>query len=130
MRTSLIFPVMLGGAAMATLVALTPTPAFSFEVLRVKSSQGMEAWLVETPELPVIAMHIAFRHAGSAADPPGRQGLASFGARMLTEGAGELDSSAYQERLSELGATLTFTADRDLLVGRLEAVRDSRDQTF
>ena len=49
---------------------------------------------------------------------------------MLTEGAGELDASAYQERLSELGAALTFAADRDTLVGRLEAVRDSREQTF
>ena len=49
---------------------------------------------------------------------------------MLTEGAGELDASAYQERLSALGASLTFSADRDILVGRLEAVRDSHDQVF
>jgi zinc protease len=130
MRASLIFPVMLGGAAVAALGTLTPTPAISFGILRVKSSQGIEAWLVETPELPVIALHIAFRDAGSVADPPGRQGLAAFGARMLTEGAGELDASTYQERLSELGAALTFTADRDTLVGRLEVTRDSRDQAF
>jgi zinc protease len=130
MRASLILPVMLGGAAVAALGGLTPTPAFSFEIVSVKGSHGMEAWLVETPELPVIALHIAFRDAGSAADPHGRQGLAAFGARMLTEGAGEFDASAYQERLSELGAALTFTADRDAIVGRLEAVRDHRDQTF
>jgi zinc protease len=49
---------------------------------------------------------------------------------MLSEGAGELDASAYEERLSELGAALTFSADRDTLAGRLEAVRDSRDQAF
>jgi zinc protease len=130
MRASLIFPVTLGGAAVAALVALTSTPAASFEILRVQSSRGIKAWLVETPELPVIALYIAFRDAGSAADPPRRQGLAAFGARMLTEGAGELDASAYQERLSELGASLTFSADRDTLVGRLDAVRDYRDQTF
>jgi zinc protease len=130
MRTSPSFPLTFGGAAAATLGALTSAPAASFEILRVKSSQRVEAWLVETPELPVIALHIAFRNAGSAADPLGRQGLAAFGARLLTEGAGELDASAYQERLSELGATLTFTADRDTLVGRLSAVRDSRTQTF
>ena len=72
----------------------------------------------------------AFRDAGAAADPPGQQGLATFGARMLTEGAGDLDASAYQERLSALGAALTFGADRDMLVGRLEAIRDVREQTF
>jgi zinc protease len=131
MRASLIFPVMLGGAAMAAaLVGLTPTSAVSFEIQRVQSSRGIKAWLVETPELPVIALHIAFRDAGSVADPAGRQGLAAFGARLLTEGAGELDATTYQERLSEWGAALTFTADRDTLVGRLEAVRDYRDQTF
>jgi zinc protease len=130
MHASSILPVSLGGAAVAALVAFTAMPAASFEILPVKSSQGIKAWLVEAPELPVIALHIAFRDAGSAADPPGRQGLATFGARMLTEGAGELDASAYQERLSEVGAALTFTAGRDTLVGRLEAVRDYRDQTF
>jgi zinc protease len=130
MRTSLVFPVRLGGAAVAALVGLTATTAAAFEILPLQSSRGIEAWLVETPELPVIALHFAFRDAGSAADPPGRQGLAAFGARLLTEGAGELDAAAYQERLAELGAALTFTVDRDTLGGRLEAVRDSRDQTF
>jgi zinc protease len=112
------------------MMTLIPTPADAFEVLSVKSVHGIEAWLIETPQLPVIALYIAFRNAGAVADPPGRQGLAAFGARMLTEGAGELDASAYQERLSALGASLTFSADRDILVGRLEAVRDSRDQAF
>jgi zinc protease len=130
MRTSLIFPIRLRGAAVAALGALTPTPAIPFEILHTKSSQGVKAWLVETQELPVIALHIAFRDAGSVADPPGRQGLAVFGARMLSEGAGELDASTYQERLSELGAALTFSADRETLVGRLEVGRDYRDQAF
>jgi zinc protease len=130
MCASGIFPVILGGAAVAALGALTPTPAASFQILRVQSSQEIEAWLVETPEFPVIALHIAFRDAGSVADPPARQGLAAFGARMLTEGAGELEADAYQERLSELGAALTFTVDRDTLVGRLEVMRDYRDQAF
>jgi zinc protease len=130
MGPSLLLPVTLRGAAMAAMISLAPTPALSFEVLRVKSAHGIEAWLVEAPELPVIALYIAFREAGAVTDPPGRQGLASFGARLLTEGAGDLDASAYQERLSALGASLTFSADRDVLVGRLEAVRDQRQQTF
>ena len=130
MQPSPILPVAIRGAAMAVLMAVTSPPAFAVEVSSVKSSRGIEAWLIETPELPIIALHIAFRDAGSAADPPGRQGLAAFGARMLTEGAGGLDASAYQERLSELGAALRFGAARDILVGRLEAVRDHRDQTF
>jgi zinc protease len=130
MRPSYSFPEALGGTAVAGPVAMRSTPAASFEIQRVQSSRGLQAWLVEAPELPVIALHFAFRNAGSAADPPGRQGLATFGARMLTEGAGDLDASAYQERLSELGATLTFAADRNTLVGRLEAVRDDLEHTF
>jgi zinc protease len=123
-------PVTLGGAAVPALVAVTSTPAAVFEIQGVKSSRGIKAWLVEAPELPVIALHFAFRNAGSVADPPERQGLATFGARMLTEGAGDLDSSAFAQQLSELGATLTCTADRDILMGRLDAVHEDRDQTF
>jgi zinc protease len=130
MRPSPTFPVSLGGTAVEAMVALTSTPAASFEIQHVKSSRGIRAWLVETPDLPIIALHLAFRDAGSIADPAERQGLAAFGAQMLTEGAGELDASAYQERLSELGATLTFAASRDILLGRLEAVGDDREQTF
>jgi zinc protease len=112
------------------MVALTPAPGASFEILPVQSPQGIQAWLVEMPALPVIALHFAFRKAGSMADPPGRQGLAAFGARLLTEGAGELDAGAYQEHLAELGAALTFTADRDTLMGRLEVTRGPHDQAF
>jgi zinc protease len=127
MRASRLSPIMLGGAVAAAMVALTPTPGASFEILGVQSAWGVQAWLVETPELPVIALHFAFRDAGSAADPPGRQGLATFGARLLTEGAGELDAGAYQEHLAESGAVLTFNADRETLMGRLEVARDTRD---
>jgi zinc protease len=130
MHASLIYPIMFSGAAVAAVIAMAPTSAVSLEILRVMSSRGSKAWLVETPELPVIALDFAFRDAGSAADPPGRQGLAAFGTRMLTEGAGELDARAYQERLSELGAVLMFAADRDTLVGRLEVGRDYRQGAF
>jgi hypothetical protein len=64
MHVSRRLPVAFGGAAAAALVALASTPAAPFEVLRARSSQGVEAWLVETPELPVIALHFAFRDAG------------------------------------------------------------------
>ena len=115
---------------MEAMGALPSTPAASFAIQHVKSSRGVRAWLVETPDLPIIALHFAFRDAGSVADPVERQGLAAFGAQMLTEGAGELGASAYQERMAELGATLTFAASRNILLGRLEAVCDDRDQTF
>jgi zinc protease len=130
MRSSPIFPVSLGGTAAKAKVALSSMPAVSFEIQQVESSRGIMAWLVETPDLPIIALHLAFQDAGSVADPAERQGLAAFGAQMLTEGAGELDASAYQERLSELGATLTFAASRDTLMGRFEALRDDREQSF
>lgn len=115
---------------MAASVGRFPPTAAPFEILGVRSSRGITAWLVEALELPVIALHLAFRNAGAVVDPPKRQGLALFGARMLTEGAGEFDANAFQDRLSELGAELTFSANRDLVLGRLEVVRDHRDRAF
>ena len=49
---------------------------------------------------------------------------------LLDEGAGELDSAAFQGRLEELAITLRFDADLDTLRGSLETLTENRDEAF
>jgi zinc protease len=105
-------------------LGLTTSAARAIEVQRVVGATGVRSWLVESQKLPLVVLQFAFRGAGSVADPPGREGLASFGAEMLLEGAKDLDSTAFQERLSEIGVVLAFSADRDALVGHLQVPRE------
>lgn len=105
------------------LIGLSASAAPAIEIKHLDAA-GVRAWLVESGQLPIVVLDFAFRGAGSSADPSGREGLARFGAQMLLEGAGDLDAITFQERLSEIGAVLIFTADRDSLVGHLEVASE------
>ncbi|MBL6936137.1 MAG: insulinase family protein, partial [Alphaproteobacteria bacterium] len=74
---------------------LSLSQASGTQVERVVSAGGIEAWLVADPSLPVISLSLLFR-GGAALDPVGKEGLAVMTAGLLDEGAGDLDSAAFQ----------------------------------
>ena len=80
----------------AAVLALTVTalPARATTIQRVVSPGGIEAWLVQEPAVPLIAVDFAFV-GGSVQDPPGKGGTANLVASLLDEGAGDLDSKAF-----------------------------------
>jgi zinc protease len=104
--------------------------AFPLDVRTVTSSSGALAWLAESRHLPIIVVDFALIGVGSASDPDDKQGLANFAAQMLLEGAGDFDAKVFQEQLADIGATMTFAADRDALVGRIEVSRKHRNRAF
>ena len=83
-------------------------PAGAVAVQRVISPGGIEAWLIEDHNVPVLSIGFAFRDVGAAHDAPEKQGLASMTAALLDEGAGDLDSQAFQKRLADLSITLSY----------------------
>lgn len=114
-------------AVALALVAVAPARAVTID--RVVSPGGIEAWLVEDRTIPVIAVEIAFR-GGAALDPAGKEGLAGMVSGLLDEGAGELDSQAFQERLNDLAISLGFDAGLDIFIGSLKTLSENRDQAF
>ncbi len=96
----------------------------------VESESGVEAWLVEDHSVPVIAMAFAFRGAGAAQDPDGKQGLARLVSNTLDEGAGDLESQAFQKKLADLAITLRFSSSRDHFFGTLKTLTDNADTAF
>jgi len=117
-------------AALAVLcLLLTAWQARAVEVQRVVSPGGIEAWLVEDHTNPIIAMEIAFK--GSAAlDPQDKAGLAHMVASTIDEGAGPLDSQAFQGELDNLSISLRFDAGIDSFGGSLETLTENRDRAF
>ncbi len=104
-------------------------PAHAVTVERVVSPGGIEAWLVADHANPIISMRFAFR-GGAALDPGGKEGLANFAASTLDEGAGELDSKAFQGKLEDLVIRLRFDAGRDNFGGNLKTLVENRDTAF
>ena len=116
-------------AAIALLAALAASSADAMEIKRVISPGGIEAWLVESHANPLIAMRFAFR-GGAAQDPHDRQGLAYFVSGMMDEGAGDLDSVAFQERLQSLATRMDFDAGRDVMLGNVQMLTANKDESF
>lgn len=96
----------------------------------VKSPGGITAWLAEDHSVPVIAVEYAFRGAGAAQDPPGKQGLARMASNTMDEGAGDLDAQAFQKELRDRVISLSFGADRDHFNGSLKTLTKNRERAF
>ena len=101
--------------------------ARAVEIERVVSPLGIEAWLVEDDTVPLVAMSFAFI-GGAAQDPAERPGVANMLSGLLDEGAGDLDSKAFQAALDEFSIDISFDASRDAFAGSLKTLVENRDQ--
>ena len=111
------------------LIFATPSAALAVDIESVVSPGGIEAWLVEDHSNPIISVEFAFR-GGAALDPAGKEGLANMISGLLDEGAGELDSQAFQGRLEDLSIRLSFDTGLDSFGGELQTLTENRDAAF
>ncbi|MGC5779703.1 M16 family metallopeptidase [Methylobacterium sp. NFXW15] len=107
-----------------TQIATSPTTA-----LPVVAVPGVEAWHVESNVVPMIALSFTFE-GGAAQDPEGKAGCAQMLARLLDEGAGDLTSDAFQERLAARAIELSFHAGPDALGGSLKMLLKHADEAI
>jgi len=109
-------------------------PSFANErvlnIQEVKSESGIQAWLVEDKSLPIISLQFSFLGAGSINEPLDKQGLARLLSNTLDEGAGELDSQAFQKALSDHSISLSFSGSRDNFGGRVKTLSRYQDKAF
>ncbi|MGO4674006.1 M16 family metallopeptidase [Bosea sp. 2YAB26] len=111
-----------------------PTPGStlagpSVAVQQVRSTSGIEAWLVEEHSLPLIAIDFAF-DGGATRDPDNAAGSAYLVSGLLDEGAGDLDAEAFHGRLADHAISLGFDARRDDFHGHLQTLSRHRDEAF
>ena len=98
-------------------------------IQEVTSPGGIKAWLVEEHSVPLVAIRFAFE-GGTAQDPHNKPGVANFLTAMLDEGAGDLKSEQFQERMEELAMRMTFSEGRDTFYGSLQTLSANRDQSL
>lgn len=106
-----------------------PFSAHAVDVTRVVSPGGIEAWLVEDHANPLVSMNFAFE-GGTELDPPGKSGLANLAASTMDEGAGDLDSQAFQRSLTDNAITLRFKAGLDIFSGHVKTLTETEGQAF
>ena len=127
-RLSLALTTLLLALVLLVLPALAPARA-AVKIQEVTSDGGVTAWLVEDYTVPIVAVRFAFT-GGSVQDPAGKEGLSNLMTGLFDEGAGDLDADAFQERLDEVGAEMSFDARRDAVYGSMRMLAEEREAAF
>jgi zinc protease len=111
------------------MLPLAASSAGATKIERVVTPLGIEVWLVRDTTVPLIALDFGFR-GGTVQDPPGKGGTANLMTSLLDEGAGNIDSKTFHERLERKAIELNFTAGRDTIRGTLRTLKENRDEAF
>ena len=118
--------------AFTLLISLFTGPselAAATKITEIRTPGGYTVWMVREPSIPIIALELAFR-GGSGLDPAGKEGLARMVSATLDEGAGDLDSLAFQTKLEELAIGLSFAAHKDTFRATLRTLSRNRVEAF
>ena len=107
--------------------ALTAGASHAVTIERVVSPKGIVAWLVQEDAIPLIAMSFAF-DGGASQDPSEKPGVANLLSGLLDEGAGPLDSKAFQTALDDYSIGISFDAGRDTFGGSMRTLVENRDE--
>lgn len=113
----------------AGLLLLAVFPASAVEIQQVTSKLGIKAWLVEDYTVPIVTVAVSFR-GGSVQDPPGKEGLANLISTLFDEGAGDLNSKAFQSKLEKLGTSLSYSDSRDQFSGNMRSLKEDSAEAF
>ncbi len=115
--------------AFGLLMASSLSALSAMKIQEVTSSKGVKAWLVEDYTVPIIAIRFAFG-GGETQDPLGKDGITNLMTGLFDEGAGDLESEAFQIRLDDAGAETSFNANRDTLYGSMRTLADQKDEAI
>lgn len=96
-------------ASLDTAPAATPEPTLAVDlydgdfvdIQQFTTPGGVSVWLVTEPSIPIVSVQMAWR-GGSVADPDGLEGLGQAVVYGMNEGAGDLDSLAFQTAMEDL----------------------------
>jgi len=95
-----------------------PAPLRLPSIQKQKLSNGLPVWIVDDHKVPVAQVNLVV-FSGTANDPPGKYGVASFAAAMLEEGAGSRSALEIADAVDFLGADVGATSTSDASAVRL-----------
>jgi len=115
-------------ALILTLLTALPLRA-GIEIQEVTSPGGIDAWLVESHEIPMLALEIRFR-GGASLDAPGKRGAINLMTGLLEEGAGDMDARAFAAARDALAADIGFDVGADTLSVSVRTLTENRPEVM
>ena len=99
------------------------------EIQQFTTPGGVSVWLVSEPSIPILSVAMAWE-GGEAADPEGLEGLADAVVYHMNEGAGDLDSLAFQTRMEDLNMSFGCSASSDWTSCSASMLTDNADEAM
>lgn len=116
-------------ALVAALMISPNAYAAGDRIQRVISPGGIEAWLVEEPAIPMVAVEIMFS-GGARVDADGQEGAAYLTSGLIEEGAGDMDSQGFALRKEDLSARIGFNSGRDDFTVGMRSLTTNLNESF
>ena len=111
------------------LTLFAATARADIDIVEVTSAGGINAWVVEEPSIPFVAIEIRFR-GGAALDRPGKRGAVNLMSGLLEEGSGAMTAQEFQTAREALAANFQFRAYDDTLSISASMLTENRDQAL
>ncbi len=111
------------------LTVFASTARAEIDIVEVTSPGGIEAWVVEEPSIPFVALEIRFRGSASL-DLPGKRGATNLMAGLIEEGSGDMTAQEFQTAREALAAQFSFRAFDDTLSISAQVLTENRDEAL
>ncbi len=107
-----------------------PNPNFSLPAIeKTKLSNGMNVWIVQQKELPIVSMNLVL-NAGGTFDPADKSGVSSFTASMLTQGTKTRSANDVSNQLQSIGASVNAGAGWDSTNVTMQTLTKNLDEAL
>ncbi len=113
----------------AAVFAASANIVSALEIEEITSDGGINAWVVEEPAIPFVALEIRVR-GGTSLDVEGKRGAINLMTALIEEGSGDLDAQAFQTRLEDLAASFSFRAYDDTMSISARFLTENQDEVL
>ena len=118
------------GLVIVAIVIGLAAPALALpEVQKVVSPGGIEAWLMELNDAPVITLRVSFK-GGDMQNPEGKYGTGDMTGYLFNEGAGPFDTLQIHQKLARIGASFHGSSGLEYFTISFSTPSASKDEAF
>ncbi len=101
----------------------------AIDIKTVTSPGGIDAWVVEEPSIPFVALEIRIR-GGASLDEPGKRGATNLMTGLIEEGSGDMTAQEFQAKLESLAASFRFRVYDDTMSISAQFLTENQDEAL
>ncbi len=107
-----------------------PDPRLSLpQIEKTKLSNGLEVWMVEQRELPVIAMNLVLK-TGQVNEPDGKTGVAGMTTSLIDDGTKKRSAVEIANELQAIGANMGAGGSWDATTASMQTLTKNLDKAL